>query len=132
MNLQLLSFAQLVTFFVTLGPHKRRELALHAGVSPDIVAQWAAGTARPDPMLEPRLKHHLLSKLSNIRQLKIDHDVQLEDLERAKEQVKRVAEAWNIHLRDLHKSKASNEAIREAEDRKAQSMDTLRRRLGLG
>lgn len=132
MNLQLLSFTQLVTLFVTLGPHKRRELALHAGVSPDIVAQWAGGTARPDPAKEPRLKHYLLSKLSDIRQIKLDHDAQLEDLKRAEEQVQRVAEAWNTHLRELHKSKASKRAIQEAEDRKAQSMDILRTRLGLG
>ena len=91
MNIPLLSFKQLVTLFTSLGPHKHRELSRFAGVSSDIVAQWAQGIARPDPASERRHRHYLLSKLSDVKQLRADHDAQKEDLKRAEATVDRAA-----------------------------------------
>lgn len=131
MNLQLLSFKQLTTLFVSLGPHKHRELSLYASVSQDIVAQWAQGTARPDPFSERRVRHYLLSKLSDLPQLKRDHEAQQEDLKRAEAKIQQIATAWDLHLDDLHKKEAPEEAINYAKEKKAQAMSTLRKRLGL-
>lgn len=131
MNLHILSFKQLTTLFVSLGPHKHRELSLYASVSQDLVAQWAHGIARPDPFSERRIRHYLLSKLSDLPQLKLDHKAQQEDLKKAEAKIQQVAKVWDLHLDGLHKSKASEEAINDAEKKKAQAMSTLRKRLGL-
>lgn len=131
MNLPLLSFKQLVTLFTSLGPHKHRELSRFAGVSPDIVAQWAQGIARPDPASEQRHRHYLLSKLSDVKQLREDHDAQKEDLKRAEATVDRAAASWDLHLDELRDNKASEGAIEKAEERKSKAVATLRDRLGL-
>lgn len=122
-------FRQLVILYLSLGPQKQRELALFAGVAPEVVERWGMGTERPVRHTENHLLHYLRSKLSDFRQLRKDKEAQEADFARAYKKLEAVATQWDNHI-------ASREDLTEEEtadllQRKEAALETIRQRLKL-
>lgn len=121
-----LDFRLLVTLFCSLGPAKKRELALFSGVNYDTVESWDKGTMRPDSVTERHIKHFLLSKLSDLNQLQADKVPQEREFKIATEIIGQAEARWDEYL-----SRLGEEDKADVLQRKRVALSTLRDQLGL-
>lgn len=127
MNIVAMDFRQLVVIYVSMGPHRQRDLATFAQVSPDTVARWFYGTARPHPHTEQHLKNYLLNKFMNPVLLQAEEDSHKEGLTAARAHVARAEKTWDAYIDSL----AEGEPQETAREQKAKAIEALRRELAL-
>ena len=130
---QQLDFRVLASLFISMGPHKTRELAHYASVPLSLAEGWANGTARPDVHKERRISHYLVSKLSNGAQLALDQDPQSADYQALLLVVQNAESTWDRYIDSItdEDSDRLEERVTIASSKRADAIRKIREALRL-